>query len=194
MARCFAVLASDDADLQARVRARLRALRTARGLTLDDVATRASMAPSTLSRLESGRRRIALDHLPALARALGVTTDELLAPDAHVDPRVHATPRRVDGLTFWPLTRSATAGLSAFKIEIAAERTVPEPRVHEGYEWLYVLAGRPRLVLGASDLTLAPGEAVEFSTRTPHWLGASQGSAEVLAILSAHGQRAHLRP
>lgn len=185
---------NDEADLDARVRARLRAFRTAQGLTLEEVAERAAMAASTLSRLESGRRRIALDHLPALARALGVSTDELLAPDAHPDPRVHAAPRSVDGLTFWHLTRSASAGLSAFKIEIAADRTAPDLRTHDGYEWLYVLSGRPRLILGDADLTLSPGEAVEFSTRTPHWLGATRGRAEVLAILSTHGQRAHLRP
>lgn len=57
---------TDDVDL--RVRRRLRELRTQRGLTLDEVATKADIDVSTLSRLESGKRRLALDHLPVLRR------------------------------------------------------------------------------------------------------------------------------
>ncbi|MGK2853173.1 MAG: helix-turn-helix domain-containing protein, partial [Microbacteriaceae bacterium] len=60
------------------VRKRLRDLRNQQGLTLQDVAARASIDVSTLSRLESGKRRLALDHLPRLALALSVSTDELL--------------------------------------------------------------------------------------------------------------------
>ena len=59
--------------VEARVRRRLRELRTERGLTLQQVATRASLDVSTLSRLETGKRRLALDHMPGLAAALGVT-------------------------------------------------------------------------------------------------------------------------
>jgi transcriptional regulator with XRE-family HTH domain len=57
------------------VRKRLRELRNQLGLTLQDVAARASIDVSTLSRLESGKRRLALDHLPRLAAALAVSTD-----------------------------------------------------------------------------------------------------------------------
>ena len=71
---------TDDVDL--RVRRRLRQLRTQRGLTLDEVATKADIDVSTLSRLESGKRRLALDHLPRLAEALSVSTDDLLRAPA----------------------------------------------------------------------------------------------------------------
>ncbi len=49
----------------------------------------------------------------------------------------------------------------------------PEPRTHEGYEWVYVLSGRLRLVLGEHDVVLGSGEAAEFDTRVPHWFGAA---------------------
>lgn len=75
---------TDDVDL--RVRRRLRELRTQRGLTLDEVATKADIDVSTLSRLESGKRRLALDHLPRLAAALSVSTDDLLRAPATEDP------------------------------------------------------------------------------------------------------------
>jgi transcriptional regulator with XRE-family HTH domain len=187
-------MASSREDTSARVRRRVRELRTAQGLTLDDVAERAGMDSSTLSRLESGARRLAVDHLTPLAQALGVTVDELVATRAATDPRVRRRPRERDGMTVWPLTRSGpAAGLRAFKLAIPADRTVPDPRTHEGYEWLYVLAGHLRLVLGDEEFVIDAGEAVEFSTWTPHWLGAADGPVEVLAIFGPHGERVHLR-
>ncbi len=181
--------------VDARVRRRLRELRSERGLTLETVATRAGLDVSTLSRLESGKRRIALDHLPGLAAALGVSSDELLTAPRAPDPRVRGRAHTHDGLTRWPLTRSGpAAGLHAFKIRISAERQEPpkELPVHEGQEWIYVLDGRMRLLLGEKDLVIAPGEAVEFSTWTPHWFGVVEGPVEVIAIFGLRGERVHL--
>lgn len=179
-----------------RVRRRLRELRTRQGLTLEDVARRARMDVSTLSRLESGKRRLALDHLPGLAAALSVSTDDLLREPEQHDPRVHGTARTHDGITFWPLTRHGpAAGLHAFKVRIDARRRTPptEFRVHEGHDWVYVLAGRMRLILGDRDFVIEPGEAVEFSTWTPHWFGAVDGPVECIAILGPQGERIHLQ-
>ncbi|MDT5015029.1 MAG: hypothetical protein QOD39_1189 [Mycobacterium sp.] len=180
-----------------RVRQRLRELRTQRGLTLEDVATRARIDVSTLSRLESGKRRLALDHLPRLAAALSVSTDDLLrAPEAE-DPRVRGGSHTHLGITYWPMTRQGPAGgLHAFKIRISARRRTPPPElpVHEGQDWMYVLSGRLRLMLGERDFTLKPGEAAEFSTWTPHWFGAVDGPVEALAIFGPHGERLHLHP
>ncbi len=186
---------ASEEPVDARVRRRLRELRAEQGLTLQQVAERASIDISTLSRLEAGKRRLALDHIPALAAALGVSADELLAtPRAH-DPRVRGPARRYDGLTMWPLTRRGpAAGLQAHKIVISAKRRTPpaELPVHEGNEWLYVLDGRLRLVLGDEEFTIEAGEAVEFTTWTPHWFGAIDGPVELIAIFGAHGERVHL--
>jgi hypothetical protein len=65
--------------------------------------------------------------------------------------------------------------------------------VHEGYEWLYVLSGRLRLVPGPHDLTPVPGEVAEFDTRVPHWFGsADQGRVEYLTLVSKQGERMHV--
>lgn len=184
------------APLDERVRGRLRRLRQERGLTLQQVAVAASLDVSTLSRLESGKRRLAIDHLPGLAAALGVTVDELLGPAVAVDPRVHSEPRTFDDLTLWPLThRGSAAGLHVHKCRIDARRsTPPDPLpVHEGHDWMYVLSGRMRLLLGTLDQVIEPGETVEFSTLTPHWFGAVDGPVELLAIFSPQGERVHLR-
>lgn len=179
-----------------RVRRRLRELRTERGLTLQQVAEAASIDLSTLSRLESGKRRLALDHLPALAAALGVSADQLLGSAPPQDPRVRGRPREFDGLTLWPLTHHVSAGgLQAFKIVVSAKRRTPPPSLpsHEGHEWAYVLHGRLRLILGAEDFVIEPGEAVEFSTWTPHWFGATDGPVELIAFFGPEGQKLHLR-
>jgi transcriptional regulator with XRE-family HTH domain len=130
---------ADSGVLDARVRERLRALRQEQGLTLQQVAQRAHLDVSTLSRLEGGKRRLALNHIPALADALGVSADELLRSTPRPDPRVRARPRRHDGLTLWPLTnRGHGGGLHAYKVHVAATRRTPpkEMRVHEGHDWL----------------------------------------------------------
>jgi transcriptional regulator with XRE-family HTH domain len=182
-------------SVDARVRRRLRELRTDRGLTLQQVAERANIDISTLSRLEAGKRRLALDHIPALADALGVSADELLGPAPAEDPRVRGRPRTVDGLTMWPLTRRGPAGgLHTYKIHVSADRRTPPPvlPVHEGHDWIYVLDGRLRLLLDERDMTIEPGEAVEFTTLTPHWFGAVDGPVELIAILGPQGERVHL--
>ena len=188
--------ANDPEDgVDQRVRRRLRELRMQRGLTLEDVATRARIDVSTLSRLESGKRRLALDHLPRLAEALSVSTDELLRGPEAEDPRVRGGSHTQHGITFWPLTRQGPAGgLHAFKIRISARRRKPPAQlpVHEGQDWIYVLAGQLRLILGERDFTIKPGEAAEFSTWTPHWFGAVDGPVEAIAIFGAHGERVHL--
>jgi len=186
----------EDDDIEARVRRRLRELRVQRGMTLEDVARAADIDISTLSRLESGKRRFALDHLPRLAAALAISTDELMrAPEAE-DPRVRGASHSRDGITYWPLTRGGPAGgLHTFKIRVSTRRRTPpaELPVHDGQEWLYVLSGNLRLLLGDRDFTIKPGEAVEFSTWTPHWFGTVDGPVEAIAIFGPHGEKLHIR-
>ncbi|MTD44453.1 helix-turn-helix domain-containing protein [Conexibacter sp. W3-3-2] len=186
---------ANDESAEDRVRRRLRELRIDRGLTLEAVASRAGMDTSTLSRLESGRRRLALDHLPALAAALGVSSDELLLPHTPEDPRIRAEPVRRGDMTFWPLTRrGAAGGLHAFKFLIPHRRELgpADQRVHDGHDWIYVLSGRLRLLLGDDELILEPGEAVEFSCRTPHAMGAVEEPVEAIGIFGPHGERVHV--
>jgi transcriptional regulator with XRE-family HTH domain len=174
---------------------RLRALRRQRGMTLADLAATTGISESTLSRLESGLRRPNLELLLPLARAHGVPLDELVGAPHTGDPRVHLRPIRRHDMTHVPLSRRA-GGIRAFKLIIPGRlhTATPEPQSHEGFEWLYVLNGRLRLVLGDQDLVLTPGEAAEFDTHVPHWLGtADTTAAELLILFGKQGERAHLR-
>jgi quercetin dioxygenase-like cupin family protein len=98
----------------------------------------------------------------------------------------------VNGVRVLPLSREGTGGPHVYHLTLPV-RGEPEPRSHEGHEWLYVVSGRVRLVLGDDDVVLSPGEAAEFSTWTPHWMSAVGGPAEVLTLMGPHGERAHLR-
>ncbi|MEV1246262.1 helix-turn-helix transcriptional regulator [Nonomuraea sp. NPDC050022] len=174
---------------------RLRALRQQRGATLTELSESTGISISTLSRLESGQRRPTLELLLPLARAHQVTLDELVDAPPTGDPRVQLRSFQRFGSTFIPLTRRP-GGLQAFKQVMPPNwpGTEPDPRVHEGYEWLYVLAGRLRLVLGEHDVILTPGEVAEFDTRIPHWFGnAGPEPVELLSLFGPQGERLHVR-
>jgi transcriptional regulator with XRE-family HTH domain len=172
---------------------RLRRVREQRGVTLTDLAEATGISKSTLSRLENGQRRPSLELLLPLAQAHRVPLDDLVGAPEVGDPRIRLRPQKVHGRTVIPLTRQPGA-VQAWKIVIPQSQTTPRPRVHDGYEWLYVLTGRMRLLLGDQDLVLDPGEVAEFETTVPHWFGSTgEGSAEVLSIFGRPGERMHVR-
>jgi transcriptional regulator with XRE-family HTH domain len=174
---------------------RLRLLRRQRDATLAELSEATGISVSTLSRLESGARRPTLELLLPLARVHGVTLDELVDAPPTGDPRIHLRPMTHGGRTMVPLTRRA-GGIQAYKLVVPGNdrRREPELQTHEGYEWLYVLNGRLRLVLGEHDLVLTPGEAAEFDTRVPHWFGAADADpVEFLSLFGRQGERAHVR-
>ncbi|RVW05905.1 helix-turn-helix domain-containing protein [Rhodococcus xishaensis] len=174
---------------------RLKEIRRQRRATLAQVSEATGISVSTLSRLESGGRRPTLELLLRLARAHQLPLDELVGAPVTGDPRVHMRPLHRHGMTIVPLTRRP-GGIQAFKFIIPARNPAgePTPQVHEGYEWLYVLSGRLRLVLGEHDVILTPGEVAEFDTRVPHWFGnPGPQAAEILSLFGPQGERAHVR-
>jgi transcriptional regulator with XRE-family HTH domain len=181
---------------------RLRALRAERDVTLAQVSEATGISVSTLSRLEAGRRKPTLELLLPLARAYGTQLDELVGAPETGDPRVHLRPFTRAGRTFVPLTRNLD-GLQAYKVVLPPPGSDThadsgdghvDQRVHEGYEWLYVLSGRLRLVIGDHDLDLGEGEVAEFDTRVPHaFMSAGPGPAEVLSLFGPQGERMHVR-
>ncbi|OLT31308.1 XRE family transcriptional regulator [Rhodococcus sp. CUA-806] len=180
-------------EVVAAVGPRLRALRTERGTTLAALADTTGISVSTLSRLESGDRKPSLELLLPIARAHQIPLDELVSAPAVEDPRVKSTPVRREHVTILPLTRRP-GGMQAYKMIVDPGRREPKPRVHEGYEWLYVLNGTLRLVLGEHDIVMKPGEAAEFDTRVPHWFGAMDDRpVEVLSLFGPQGERMHVR-
>ena len=172
---------------------RLKAVRERRTLTLSAVAQLTGISKSTLSRLETGQRRPSLELLLPLAKVYRVPLDDLVGAPEVGDPRLRLKARHVNGRTVVPLT-GQPGGIQAWKIVIPTSKRTPELKAHEGREWLYVLSGRMRLVLGEHDVVLGQGEVAEFDTRVPHWFGSTgEHPAEVLSLFGPQGESMHVR-
>jgi transcriptional regulator with XRE-family HTH domain len=174
---------------------RLRAFRESRQLSQEEVSAVIGVSASTLSRLESGQRRITVEVLIALARAYGTTLDELVTDEPTGDPRVSFRPLKRGPMTIVPLYHRAGA-VGAFKVLLHPEQTgdEAEQRSHEGWQWLVVLEGRLLLTLERGRFDLGPGEAAEFDTRAPHHFATADGRpVEYLVLYGAQTARVRLR-
>ena len=182
---------AEGGDVEQVVRSRLRSLRHTLGLSLDELAARTNLSPSTISRVETGKRSISLDILLPLARALQVDLDALVDLRSDDDVVIRPAPNRARGRTTWTLSRS-TGSTVALKMRITPSRRPPELRVHPGHDWFFVLEGRVRLRLGEREIVVEAGEAAEFATMTPHAVDAIGGPAELIMLFDRDGQRAHV--
>jgi transcriptional regulator with XRE-family HTH domain len=178
-------------EIEQVVRTRLRSLRNTLGLSLDELAARTNLSPSTISRVETGKRAISLDILLPLAAALQVNLDTLLDVRSDDDVVIRPTPNCSGERTTWMLSRP-TAPAIAVKMRIEPTRKTEEQRVHPGHDWFFVITGQVRLSLGEREITVQAGESAEFSTMTPHALAAMDGPAELVMIFDRDGQRAHV--
>ncbi|MBY8880097.1 helix-turn-helix domain-containing protein [Actinacidiphila acidipaludis] len=185
-------MTQDNDDLDSLVRKRIRALRVAQGLSLEELATRARLSQSTLSRIENGQRRLALDSLVTLARALDTSLDQLVetaTDDVIANPTIDAA----HGWMRWPV--KADPGMSVVRQRL----TAPPPdnparlRAHPGREWLVVLSGTAILLLGHRRFRVETNQSAEFPTMLPHALGAESGPCEVLGIFDRDARRGHQR-
>jgi transcriptional regulator with XRE-family HTH domain len=180
-------------ELDSAIRARIRGLRMARGWSLDALAGRCYLSPSTLSRIETGHRRISLDQLVPIARALGTTLDQLVETADDDDVVIRPQRDRKRGETTWLLSRDdAPHGVVVAKVRITSRRQPAQLGVHPGRDWFTVLTGTARLHLGDRVIRVEAGQAAQFSTMTPHAITADGGPVEIVTILDRDGQRVHL--
>lgn len=180
-------------DVLAGVGPRLRRLRQERNVTLAALADTTGISVSTLSRLESGKRRPSLELLLPLAQAHQVPLDELVGAPNVGDPRIRPRPQRMNDMIVLPLTRRP-GGVQAFKMIIPERLPEPDPRVHEGYEWLYVLNGRLRLHLAGRDLVLEPGRPRSSTPGCRTGSAAPAGPSRCSACSGRRGAAAPARP
>lgn len=176
-------------DVDGLVRQRIRALRLAQGLSLVELAERAHLSPSTLSRIENGQRRLALDQLVTLARALDTSLDALVETQ---DVEVVSHPMTDHGSESlrWRIRHSPD-------LVILRQRVTgppPEPsrmRAHPGHEWLVVLSGTLTLLLGERRYRVQANQSAEFDTMLPHAFGAEGGPVDVLLVVDPEARKGH---
>jgi transcriptional regulator with XRE-family HTH domain len=178
-------------DVEIVVRTRLRSLRTTLGYSLDELGERTNLSPSTISRIETGKRTIGLDVLLPLAAALQVSLDVLLDVQGDEDVVIRPVPDRTGTRTTWRLSRPDGRTMAA-KVRLEPTEGKPRQRVHPGHDWFVVIEGQVRLWLGDREIDVETGEAAEFATMTPHAFSALGAPAELVMIFDRDGQRAHV--
>ncbi|WP_371792359.1 helix-turn-helix transcriptional regulator [Streptomyces sp. NBC_01471] len=181
-----------DGEFDSLVRQRIRGLRVAQGWSLDELATRARLSPSTLSRIENGQRRLALDQLFTLARALDTTLDQLVetATDDVISSPVIDAARR---LMRWPVRADPGMSVVRRRLTDPPPDTPSRMRAHPGHEWFVVLSGTAVLLLGNRRFRVETNQAAEFPTMVPHAIGTAGGPCEILGISDRDARRGHQR-
>ncbi|OCC14029.1 helix-turn-helix domain-containing protein [Streptomyces sp. PTY087I2] len=179
------------ADIEALARSRLRSMRITLGYSLDELAERTNLSPSTISRVETGKRTLSLDVLVPLANALQLSLGALFEVPADDDVVIRPVAHSSGTWTTWPLSRPDGRTV-AVKIRLEPSQESPGRRVHPGHDWFLVLEGCVRLWLGDRRIDVATGEAAEFATMVPHAITALDGPAELIMVFDRAGQRAHV--
>jgi len=174
--------------------ARLATRRRQAGLGLAELSAATGISVSTLSRLEHGERRATLELLMPLTMVYGTGLDELVGLRQDAPARDEPVSRSEDTVIYRLSRSPGQPAAYKFVFSPARHRPPDELPTHQGWEWVYVLAGRLRVINGDDDLVLRPGEATEIDTRRPHWLGGTgDGPVEVLALFGRQGERVHMR-
>lgn len=170
---------------------RVRRLRAERGWTLDALAAASGVSAPHLSRIESGERQPSLSAALSIAIGFGLSLQELIGlpgeDDAQVVVRGAEAPiYEADGVRVQLLNPAVgRQDLQAVRVIYEPGRQPGPGRTHDGQEWLYVLSGRLRLMLGGREIVLAAGDAAAFDGQTPHQITV-EGDAGAEALL-VHG-------
>jgi len=171
---------------------RLKNLRIERGLTLSDVASRAGLTRSWLSKVENFRVTPSLPALSSITSVLGVSMSELFE-GLDEKPRLivvrkdeRPKVKRDEDISL--LTYESLASTRAERAMDPFVITVPpddaRPRLgHDGEEFLYVLSGRITLEFDDATHTLNQGDSAYFDAELPHRVGCeSDQPAQVLVV------------
>ena len=168
-------VAAPDPDADLELGPHLRSLRTARGLTLRELAQRAEVTESFLSQAERGVATPSIASVRRIARGLGLSIADLFAEVEPAGLVVRASERRritypglgaVDEF----LTRGKGGRLQVIMSTVEpGGGTGEEPYTHESdEEVLIVLEGTLDLWVGDERFHLEAGDAITYSSRVPH--------------------------
>lgn len=175
---------------------RLRDLRSARELSLRQLAKLIGASPSLLSQVENGKVTPSVDTLALLARALGVPVAAFFG-DADASQAaggawvVRAVERqRIElehGVTWENLLPHDEPGLRFMEIRYPPGATSGEQLLrHGGRDLFVVLAGELTFRVGFGEHRLGPGDSISFADFEPHRVR-NDGEVEARAIVCVVG-------
>ena len=174
---------------------RVRAVRVARRLTLEEVVSRTDFTVSWLSKLENGQLSPSLEGLVRLAEVLECGLDALVAGLA-AEPQFVVV-RSGEGETLPGKNGRSGVGIRSLAnrwrdrlmhptiLHLSGQGTRKYPDHHDGERFLLVLDGSVRLAYGDERIVLGPGDSVYLSAVIPHTLQPlDKGTARVLSVSS----------
>lgn len=181
---------ADEADIG--IGARLRTLRTARGMTLDRLAGQCGLTRGYLSLVERGLKTPSIAALLRLTEALGSEVGALFngrqgAAPEYVLYRHEMDPTGpVRGVI--PLAPERH-GKAMEPFIVRPTGTAVEQATHAGEELIVVLRGEVLIRLGTEDMVLRAGDSLYFNASIQHSirrLGAAP--AELLVVVGRAGE------
>jgi len=170
--------------------AALRKVRTARGLSLADVADAAGISTSFLSLVEKDKSDITIGRLHRLIEFYGISITDLLPFAAHTEyPQVvRESERRIlhsaaEGVDVYLLSADTSRQMMPLEVVFQPGARLAEPGRHPGEEFVLVLEGRLRLELeGSEPRTLAAGDSAYYPGERPHLL-ANASTSNLLRVI-----------
>jgi transcriptional regulator with XRE-family HTH domain len=171
----------------------LRTLRTGRGISVRTLATQAGFSPSFISQVENGQVSPSIASLERIADLLGIGLAGFFNAASSGGNQVVQFKDRQKLHSSWSRARiealgpmGGPNGLDAVMITLSpGGRSGKSPAAHSGEEFAFIFAGRIVLTLGSETHELHRGDAVTFSSETPHlWENRSSGIAEIVIVSS----------
>lgn len=175
---------------------RLRGLRDALDLSVEELAADCGISPETLERYESGEHDIPVSFLQKLATLKGVELTALLFDE---EPRMKSyyitrcgkgvKVERSAAYSYQDLAAGfRRRNMAPFLVTISPDHTAGtkhSPNTHEGQEFNYVLEGEIEITIGNKTTILHPGDSVMFDSTMPHALRAvGDSDARIIAIIN----------
>jgi transcriptional regulator with XRE-family HTH domain len=185
---------------------RLRAERERRGISLRELARRLDISPSAISQIETGRARPSVATLWAIVTELGMSLDDLFAPEADdAPPRPSTLPvvtaearealQLATGVRWERMTASADPDVDFIWVvyDVGGSSSPDDGFIrHAGREYGLVLSGRLEVTVGFERSILGPGDSISFDSTTPHRLR-NAGDEPVTGVWVVVGRRADPR-
>ena len=170
---------SDDALRQYEIGEKLRALRLRKKMGLVELGEHTGLSPGLLSKIERSQVWPPLPTLLRIAMVFGVGLDHFFNDERSVVGVVRKEERqeleqtmgervafRFQSLDYSANERKTSAWLAEF--EPVSEEDA-DPHEHEGSEFIFLLSGTLKIVIGRQEIELSKGDSIYFESHVPHW-------------------------
>jgi len=168
---------------------KLRKLREAEGLSVEELAGQVGLKPGYVDQLEQDEVLPSVAEILTLARRLSVEPAAFMGEGGTrraTEKRRTALEKRTRDYAYQVLTPTAEdRRLMAFQVTIDPESEHRKVGYqHEGEEFIYVLSGRLRITVGRKTTTLGPGQCLLFDSGQKHQLqNPGREAARLLVVL-----------